>query len=208
MSHHAQRTGPFRACTRLILASASPRRRELLRALGVEFDVEVSRAAEPAAGDADLPEDYALSNAYLKTMDVAARFSHAAVLGADTIVVIDGKILCKPSDSSHAFRMLSRLCGRRHTVITSCCLVLPRCRCMRRFSSSTDVWLADQARGTVEAYVRSGEPLDKAGSYAVQGCGAFMVERLDGSYTNVVGLPMEKVVPMLLEEHIISVRKN
>jgi len=192
----------------LILASASPRRRELLRALGLDFDVVVSRASEPAAGDADIPEDYALNNAYLKTMDVASRFSRAAVLGADTIVVIDGEILGKPSDSYDAFRMLSRLCGHRHTVITSCCLVLPHCKCMRRFSCSTDVWLADQAGGTVDAYVRSGEPLDKAGSYAVQGCGAFMVERLEGSYTNVVGLPMEHVVPILIEEHIISWREN
>ncbi len=205
MFHHEKCPGTFRTARPLILASASPRRKELLSSAGIEFVIEPSGAEEPAPGSGDDPLSYAASNAMLKASEVAARFPGSAVLGADTIVVLDDEILGKPSDESHAIEMLTSLCGRRHTVITACCLLgVTGGEVM--FDSATDVWLDAQDARVIRAYVKSGEPLDKAGSYAVQGGGAFMVSRLEGSYTNVVGLPMEKVIPVLLEHHVITVK--
>ncbi len=208
MPHHRKCAGPFRTSRPLILASASPRRRELLAALGLEFSVSVSAAEEPAPSLGDKPLDYACANACIKAREVAARHGDCAVLGADTIVVIEGEILGKPSDSAHAVEMLSRLCGARHTVITGCCLVCTRSGSEDIFHAATDVWLAGQSNEIIRSYVAAGEPMDKAGSYAVQGCGAFMVQRIEGSWTNVVGLPMEMVVPVLLKREIIGVRKS
>ncbi len=208
MLHHGKCAGPFRASSPLILASASPRRQELLGALGLEFAVEVSSAGEPPPSPSDTPVDYACANACIKARDVARRHEGCAVLGADTIVVLNGEILGKPSGSTHAVEMLSRLCGTRHSVITGCCLVIGPSGAENVFHAVTHVWLARQRAETIRAYVESGEPLDKAGSYAVQGAGAFMVERIEGSWTNVVGLPMDMVVPLLLERKIIAVRKS
>ena len=205
MLHNTECTGPFQTSRTLILASASPRRRELLAAAGVKFSVEPSRAQEPPAEKGQEPLGYASENARIKAMEVASRFPDAAVIGADTIVVLEDKILGKPSGPGQAVEMLSSLCGREHTVITACCLAV--INGSRMFHAQTRVWLAAQDRAVVEAYVAGGEPLDKAGSYAVQGCGAFMVSRLEGSYTNVVGFPMEMVIPVLLQEGVISVRK-
>ncbi len=206
MFHNAECTGPFQTSRTLILASASPRRRELLAAAGVKFSVEPSRAQEPPAEKGQEPLGYASENARIKALEVASRFLDAAVIGADTIVVLEDKILGKPSSPEHAVEMLSSLCGREHTVITACCIAGINSG-TRMFHAQTRVWLAAQDSAIIEAYVAGGEPLDKAGSYAVQGCGAFMVSRLEGSYTNVVGFPMEMVIPVLLEEGVISVRK-
>ncbi len=207
MFHHQECKGPFRTASPLILASASPRRRELLGAAGIEFRVEVSRADEPPPEPGQRALSYSAANARAKADEVAARFQGTAVLGADTVVVLGNDILGKPSDAGHAVRMLASLCGNMHSVITACCLCLPGGGRVE-FSSETRVWLAEQDPGLVSAYVHCGEPMDKAGSYAVQGCGAFMVERIEGSWTNVVGLPMEKVVPVLEGHGIIEVRQG
>lgn len=206
--HHAQCTGPFRTAVPLILASASPRRRELLGMLGVDFSVEASRAVEPQPGTGDVPVEYARANACMKVAEVRERFPGCAILGADTIVVLEGEILGKPADAASAVEMLAALTGRRHKVITACSVVMPGSCEEMVIHATTMVWMAQQPREIVSAYVAGGEPLDKAGSYAVQGCGAFMVDRLEGSYTNVVGLPMNELVPLMLERGILSVRKN
>ena len=208
MSHYQECAGSFRTTGDLILASASPRRRDLLSALGLKFSVEVSRAEEPPPSSADIPLDYACANARIKASEVAERFPGCAVLGADTIVVLDGEILGKPSNRAHAVEMLSRLSGARHTVITGCCLVCKSFGYETMFHASTHVWIAEQRPEIIRAYVQSEEPLDKAGSYAVQGCGAFMVQRIEGSWTNVVGLPMDMVVPFLIDRNIIAAREN
>lgn len=176
--------------------------------LGVDFVVEKSLVVEPLPDPGDVPVDYACANASLKAADVRRRFSGYAVLGSDTIVVLDGEILGKPADAAGAVEMLLRMCGRQHEVITACSLFVPDCDEEIIVHESTMVWMAEQTMETVKAYVAGGEPLDKAGSYAVQGCGAFMVERLQGSYTNVVGLPMNALVPLMFEKHLLSVRKN
>lgn len=176
--------------------------------LGVDFAVEVSRTQEPPPGPGAVPVDYACANACIKVSDVRKRFPGYAVLGADTIVVLDGEILGKPADEADAVEMLSRLCGRRHEVITACSLAVPGSGDEIVIHETTMVWMAEQALEVVRSYVAGGEPLDKAGSYAVQGCGAFMVERLHGSYTNVVGLPMNALVLLMLENHVLSVREN
>lgn len=209
--YHQECAGPFRTSTPLILASGSPRRRQLFQALGLDFRVEVSRVEEPAATLRDRPVEYACTNARLKAMDVAGRYPGSAVLGADTIVVLNGRILGKPSDQRHAIEMLSQLSGVRHEVITACCLVVTgqtgTVGSEQVFYASSHVYMGELSPEVIKAYVASGEPLDKAGSYAVQGAGAFMVQRIEGSWTNVVGLPMERVVHALLDRQIIMVRK-
>ncbi len=210
--YHQECAGPFRTSRPLILASGSPRRRQLFQALGLDFSVEVSSVEEPAATSQDTPVEYACMNARLKAMDVAGRYPKSAVLGADTIVVLNGRILGKPSDHRHAMEMLSQLSGVRHTVITACCLIVTgqagSLEFEQVFHASTHVYMGELDPEVIKAYVASGEPLDKAGSYAVQGAGAFMVQRIEGSWTNVVGLPMELVVRALLDRKIIVVRKS
>jgi len=149
--------------------------------------------------------EFALQNSRLKAAEVADAFSDGVVLGADTIVVMEGTIMGKPRDRKHALEMLSSLAGRSHEVITACCLIMPGGLRTVQFSVSTTVWLAPQDEDVLRAYVDSGEPLDKAGSYAVQGMGAFMVKRIQGSYTNVVGLPMCELVSTLKDLNVLEV---
>ncbi|HID97136.1 MAG TPA: septum formation protein Maf [Thermodesulfobacteriaceae bacterium] len=200
-----QRQTPFRTAATLILASGSPRRRELLACLGLEFQVFPCPLAEPEPGSRDVPMEFALQNSRLKAAEVADAFSDGVVLGADTIVVMEGTIMGKPRDRKHALEMLSSLAGRSHEVITACCLIMPGGLRTVQFSVSTTVWLAPQDEDVLRAYVDSGEPLDKAGSYAVQGMGAFMVKRIQGSYTNVVGLPMCELVSTLKDLNVLEV---
>jgi len=177
-----------------------------LSGLGLDFLVRPSESQETAPRPGESPLEYAKLNSRLKALDVAQRYLHAVSLGADTIVVLDGEILGKPRDENHALNMLSRLVGRSHKVITSCCIVWPEKQITVEFSASSFVWLAEQDPGVLRAYVATGEPLDKAGSYAVQGIGAFMVERIEGSYSNVVGLPVDKVIKYLMELEVLKLR--
>ncbi|MFO8240632.1 MAG: Maf family protein [Dissulfuribacterales bacterium] len=196
--------GPFQATCALVLASSSPRRQRLLSGLGLDFLVRPSESQETVPRPGESPLEYAEFNSTLKARDVALRYPHAVILGADTIVVLDGEILGKPRDKDHALHMLGRLVGRSHEVITSCCIVLPDKQIIVKFSASSLVWLAEQDPDIIRAYVLTGEPLDKAGSYAVQGIGSFMVERIEGSYSNIVGLPLDKVVKYFLELEILK----
>jgi septum formation protein len=192
MAHHG----------RLILASASPRRRALLAQAGLTCEVVVSNVAEvPAPGES--PEAYCARNAREKALDVAKsrpmEAAGAVVLAADTIVVSpEGSILEKPQDESHAVAMLTALAGRTHRVLTGVCLVSGNdTRVLGQIVVATQVLFRDIPRAEMDAYVASGEPFDKAGSYGIQGRAAAFVRALQGSYTNVVGLPLCEVVEML-----------
>jgi nucleoside triphosphate pyrophosphatase len=178
----------------LILASASPRRCELLAQIGISFAQQIVAIDEtPLAGE--LPADYVRRLALEK-----ARAVHAAgrpdlpVLGADTAVVVDGAILGKPADLDHACDMLRRLSGRAHEVFSAVALVAQREAVAVNHSR---VWFRDLDDSEIEVYWRSGEPRDKAGGYAIQGLAATFVQRLDGSYSGVMGLPLYETARLL-----------
>jgi septum formation protein len=179
----------------LVLASASPRRRDLLTQLGVEFSVRAAAVDEtpPPGATADAA---AREIARRKALAVLAAVPGAAVLAADTIVVAaDGEFLGKPGDAADARRMLGKLSGTTHRVVTGVCLV--GAGDAQTAADSTSVTMRPLTAAEVDAYVASGECFDKAGAYAIQESGDRFVTRVDGSWTNVVGLPMETVVRML-----------
>lgn len=204
--------GAYRTLSALVLGSSSPRRRELLGSLGLEFEVCPSNAPEPPPNPGEAPEAYARRMARTKTMDVAALYPEATVLGADTIVVLPGEagqsavVLGKPVDQADALAMLTRLSNRAHQVITGCCLALPGKPEPLCFAVVTDVVMRASTQEELAAYVATGEPADKAGAYAIQGLGAFLVQTVSGSYTNVVGLPVTECACALLEHGVIDVR--
>lgn len=180
--------------TRLVLASASPRRLELLRLAG--FDPEVRPAdVDESTIDGEEPDAYVVRLAKLKTCSLPASEAEV-VLAADTTVVIDGEILGKPRDAAEAVAMLRRLRGRTHRVWTGVA-VTDRSGAVTQTVVTTDVVLAALTDDDVEAYVASGEPLDKAGAYAIQGRAAAFVTRINGSWTNVVGLPLVETAALL-----------
>lgn len=179
-----------------VLASASPRRQELLAAAGYAFTVQTADVDEtPLAGES--AEAYVARLAEAKARAVLARRPDALVLGADTTVVVDGDILAKPADAADAARMLGRLQSRAHEVLTGVALV--SARWSRVAVAATSVWFAPMTAAEIEAYVASGEPMDKAGAYAIQGRAARYVTRIEGSYSNVVGLPVALVEALLAE---------
>ncbi len=182
----------------IVLASASPRRRELLGSLGFDFVVENSGVPEET-GPAESPAESAVRLARQKAEAVASRFPDALVLGADTIVVVGQEILGKPLDTDDARRMLRLLRNRWHFVITGLALTTSREGKRAARFVETGVRMTDYSDGEIEDYVSSGEPLDKAGSYAIQGLGGRLVARIEGCYTNVVGLPVCEVAEMLRE---------
>ncbi len=174
----------------LVLASASPRRAELLAAAGFDFVVAHADIDEtPRPGE--LPAAYVLRLAEAKARAVAPRFPGQAVLGADTTVVVDGDILGKPADAADAAAMLRRLQGRAHQVMTGVALV--GAAGARVALAETRVWFGPMTEHDIAAYVATGEPMDKAGAYGIQGWAARYVTRVDGSYSNVVGLPVSVV---------------
>lgn len=204
-------TGAYRSLAPIVLASGSPRRRELLAALGLEFEVCPSNAPEPPPAPGETPEDYARRMARVKTMEVAVLYPESVVLGADTIVVradVDGPaaVLGKPVDDADALAMLTALAGCDHRVVTGCCLAMPGRSIPVVQAVSTRVRMRASSAAELAAYIATGEPHDKAGAYAIQGLGAFLVESVSGSYTNVVGLPVAEVVELLLAAGVIAPR--
>ncbi len=180
------------ATPQLILASASPRRRELLQRAGVAFTVIPSDTPE-AAQPGEMPQEYALRVAGEKALEVARRHPGAWVLGADTIVEIAGEVLGKPRDAADGQRMLRLLSGRTHQVMTAFALFDGEGRVRTRQVVISHVTFKLLSDAQIRAYLATGEPFDKAGAYAVQGLGASLVEGVEGSYTNVVGLPVDEV---------------
>ena len=179
----------------LILASASPRRRELLRTLCPDFRVVPSHLQERLA--AGSPRAAAAALALDKARAVAARVGEGVVLGADTIVVIDGQALGKPAGPDEARAMLRRLRGREHEVITGVAVVDARTGRSEATAVVSRVRMAEYGEAEIEAYLATEEPLDKAGAYAIQGRGGALVAGLDGSFSNVVGLPLEETARVL-----------
>lgn len=184
----------------LLLASASPRRADLLREEGIAFHVAPASVDETVL-EGESAEAYVERLAKEKAEAVWAQRPTAFVLGADTAVVVDDTILGKPVDRADAARMLRLLAGRSHRVLTGVCLLGPS-GFLRQAVSSTVVTFAQLSQADVEWYVSSGEPLDKAGAYAVQGGASRFVERIDGSFSSVVGLPMELVAAWCREAGI------
>ncbi len=182
---------------KVILASVSPRRRELLQRIVSEFEVEASQIEESLEGGA-VPETVARL-ALQKARAVAARHPDGVVLAADTVVVLGGEALGKPSGPAEARAMLGRLRGCEHEVITGVAVVDARTGRERTVAVTSQVLMAAYSDATIDAYVASGAPLDKAGAYAIQDLGGALVERLTGSYTNVVGLPVEETRGLLEE---------
>jgi septum formation protein len=178
----------------LLLASASPRRCELLAQIGVEFEQRVADIDEtPAQGE--------LAEAFVQRMALEkARAVRQAgdvglpVLGADTVVVVDGKPLGKPQDFAHSRQMLKQLSGRKHEVLSAVALVDVR---EAVAVNRSNVWFRELGEAELEAYWATGEPRDKAGSYAIQGLAAIFIERLDGSYSGVMGLPLYETARLL-----------
>jgi septum formation protein len=184
----------------LVLASASPRRQELLRNAGIVFTVQAADISEtPLAGEA--PRDCAERLAREKALAVFQKQSKNYVLGADTIVVVDDAILGKPRDAVDAARMLRLLSGRTHAVITGVCLVGPVASKTEALtaSESTLVTFCELSHDEIRDYVAMGEPMDKAGAYAIQGIASRWIPRIEGDYSNVVGLPVALVYGMLRE---------
>jgi len=179
---------------RIILASGSPRRRELLAAAGLSVEVDPVDADESVyAGEA--PAAYVERVAIAKATIGARRHPDAAVLGGDTTVVLDGHIFGKPEDDGDARQMLERLSGRPHDVLTGVALVWRGA--MRARVEKTTVWFRPLSAHDIAWYVASGEPRDRAGAYAIQGLASRFIPRIDGSYGNVVGLPVTAVLALL-----------
>lgn len=180
----------------VILASASPRRRELLTVAGVDFTVIVKDVDE-SIPEGTPPAEAAVMTAKKKALAVAAEHPESIVIGADTIVVIGGRILGKPADKADACAMLRLLSGREHKVITGVCLANGgEVNC---FSKTSIVKFYELSDAEIEAYVNTLEPMDKAGSYGIQGKGCTLVESISGDYFNIVGLPVASTVRALNE---------
>ncbi len=201
----------FRSLRPLVLASASPRRREFLRGLSIEHTIlPPPDTAEPLPEPGETPAAFAARAALLKAEAVAAMLpakgaAAPAVLSADTVVALDGQVLGKPRDTEEAFLHVQRLAGREHTVVTACVLRLPGGE-KEEFAASAAVSMAAWPDSVLRAYAESGEGLDKAGGYAVQGIGAFLVSAVTGSWSAVVGLPVTETVRVLLRCGIIEAR--
>ncbi len=185
----------------IILASASPRRRELLHQVGIEPVIVPSHVEEVMTGTE--PDQVVMELSSQKAQDVAAgyRGQEAVVIGADTVVAGDGQILGKPADREDAIRMIAMLAGRSHQVYTGVTLVFCRTGKTVTFAEKTDVHVYPMTRSQIEQYVDTKEPMDKAGAYGIQGYFAAYIRGIRGDYTNVVGLPVGRVCQALFEEN-------
>lgn len=186
----------------LILASASPRRRELLRLLVPDFEVRPA-AVDESVARGEAPEDYAARVASAKAQVIASQTDGERVLGADTVVVLDRQILGKPASPEAALEMLSKLSGRIHQVVSAVVLVDAGGH-IHQSGSISRVTMASLDAQWIERYIASGEPMDKAGAYAIQGRAAACITRLEGSYTGVVGLPLPETANLLRKAGIAA----
>jgi len=177
---------------KIILASASPRRREILENAGVDFEIKVSDADENT--DETNPEKLVRILAKRKA-DAVEREQGSILISADTVVSIDGEILGKPDGESGARKMLMMLSGKKHTVYTGVCVVGDEKEVI--FSEKSDVYFKKLSQSMIENYIKSGECFGKAGGYAIQEKAALMIEKIDGDYLNVVGLPMSRLYDVL-----------
>ena len=193
----------FNTTHEFVLASASPRRRELFGLLHIPFEIITSDVEETSVKAEDV-QQYVTEVALLKTRDVAKKCPRKTVIGADTIVVYEDRLLHKPVSHEEAVRHLQTLSGDAHSVLTAVAIITPDGR-ESTFVEKTTVVFKDVPQAMIEAYVASGDPFDKAGGYGIQTDGVFFVERIEGDYNNVVGLPLASLVERLLSLHYISI---
>ncbi|MCX5810924.1 MAG: Maf family protein [Proteobacteria bacterium] len=187
----------------IILASESTRRVDILRTLGISFSIIPPNIDERRKKD-ELPKDFVLRVSYEKAHKVGNLFPDKWVIGADTVVVLKGKILGKPKNDSDAFNMLKILSGKWHRVITGYCVLNISRNITYRDAVETRVYVKGLSDDEIKRYIKTSEPFDKAGSYAVQGKGGYMVKEIKGSYANVVGLPICEVAEALLSLGVLS----
>ena len=188
---------PINKTNPLVLASISPRRKALLEQIGVPFEA-VGSMADEALSKGMRPADIACQMAIRKAESVPHVNKNRWILGADTIVVMNRRVFGKPKDSRDCRDMLLGLRGKNHRVITGFCILDPGGKSVHLESVATKVRVKEMSEIEIEAYIKTGEPFGKAGGYAIQGIGSFMIEHIDGSYTNVVGLPVCEVVGALV----------
>jgi len=193
--------------SRLILASKSPRRSELLRQVGLEFEVVPSMVEENFV-QGESPQEHVIRLAQAKARDVASKYPERWVIAADTIVCIGGSILGKPKNREEAMQMLLLLSGEEHQVLTGFAVCHLAKGEADKEAVQTAVKMKNLTPAEMEWYVQTGEPFDKAGGYAIQGIGSFMIESIRGSYTNVVGLPLCELIQMLKGLGAISISER
>jgi septum formation protein len=193
----------FRINCPLILASASPRRKEYLNRLGLTYQVipaSIDETAEPG----ELPHRFAMRMAATKARQIAKTHHEACVIGADTVVALNQNIFGKPRDQQEAMAMLTALQGRTHEVTTGFAIVSSNQTIEEVDAVTTQVTFGTFAEATLQGYIDSGEPMDKAGAYGIQGIGSFLVQSLNGSCSNVVGLPIYALVQALLKHGLLK----
>lgn len=197
----------FHTMQPLVLASSSPRRQDLLDSIGIPYTVHPA-TDEVRPNPGEKPEDYALRAARGKALSVFAEMGNAAkraaILAADTIVVLNGHILGKPASHDEALNMLRALSGGRHTVITACCLLVDSIEDSFYVKSTVHMWRPPDE--VLSAYAATEEPMDKAGGYAIQGSIGFLIRSINGSWSSVVGLPLAEVVQKLFIHKVIIPR--
>ncbi len=188
----------------VILASGSPRRRKLMAGLGLTFKV-MPAVIDETPGNRERPEDFAGRMAVAKAAAVAGIQPSSWVVGADTIVVTPGgNILGKPRNREHALMMLRQLRGNTHQVMTGLCLCCVNKGIKARLVETTSVTFTEAGDEVLQAYIRTGEPLDKAGAYGIQGIGSFLVREIHGSCSNVIGLPLHRLLSLLIENRVVA----
>ncbi len=193
----------FKSSQHLILASGSPRRRDFFTALGFDFEI-ITAPGDETPFEGEDPESFAARMAQEKAAAIALKYPESWVVGADTVVTLEGLILGKPQDANDAYKMLKQLSGRKHTVITAYALLCEQRGVRQVRAVATEVEFHSFSDAVLHAYANSGEPLDKAGSYGVQGKGSFLVRKITGSCTNVIGLPISDLVTDLLRYQVIE----
>ncbi len=181
----------------IILASSSPRRKELLESVGLNFQI-ITPETEETHLKGESAEDFALRLSKDKALSVSRECEEGTVvIGADTVVVVGNDILGKPLDENDAASMLRKISGREHRVLTAFSIVKPKSQVLHSEIVETLVGVKNLAASEIQGYIMTGEPMDKAGAYGIQGIGAFMVRQIRGSYTNVVGLPLVELLEAL-----------
>jgi len=182
----------------IILASASPRRKELLKRIGLKFKVDPSNYEENISSQLE-PHELAKSLSLEKAKLVAEKHMNALVIAADTFIVFEGEILGKPRTETEAKKMLETISGRQHSVITGFTIIDTENNKALSKAVETKVYIRRLSSNEIDAYVESKEPLDKAGAYAIQGLGSVIVEKIEGDYFNVIGLPLSALIESLKE---------
>lgn len=191
---------------KFILASQSPRRREILQKYLSDFEICKSEADENIR-DGESPKQIAMGLAFQKAYEVANKYKEGIVLGADTIVVLDEKVLGKPKNINDARIMLEKLSGQKHKVITGFCLIDLSKNQKNVDFVETEVYFKELNENKIQNYLKTGEYSDKAGAYGIQGFGELLVDKINGSYSNVVGLPIERIADVLESEYEIDLLK-